>query len=327
MSDNDQVKFILLLMPGFSLLSLGGFLDKLRFSGDDEDYSRQIACSWKLISLTGDPVTASCGATLLPDGAIDASEISQNNCDYFVILGGNSPAREVRDAPFYRSFLAKIRNKKITIVSIDNAAFLLAACGMVKQSILVHWRHFNEFTETFPLKTPLTHKSVLEEDNIYSCPGGNAAIELATVLLEKRLGSQRALKGLSDMLVAGFTAPATATWSHTDLQTMPATVRAAMMIMRKNINGYLSTDEIARHSGMSRRQLDRCTLNATGFTAHQLYREMKLNYASWLMLRTTRTLAQIATDCGFTDASHLSRHFSRRAGMTPARWRQTNTLG
>lgn len=37
---NPQIKFVLLLMPGFSLLSVGGFLDKLRFSSDEEDYSR-----------------------------------------------------------------------------------------------------------------------------------------------------------------------------------------------------------------------------------------------------------------------------------------------
>lgn len=326
MPGQDPVKFILLLMPGFSLLSLGGFLDKLRFSGDDEDYSRQITCTWSLASLSGTQVVASCGAILLPDSSLDDLNISQKICDYFVIFGGNNPAKVITEAPLYRPALRKLRNKSITLVSVDNAAFLLAACDMVKKSILVHWRHANEFTEAFPSLTPVTDKNVHEETKMVSCPGGNATIELATLLLEKKLGSTRAMKGLSDMLVAGFAPPSSLTWNHADLQNMPATVRNAMIFMRKNINAYLSADDIADRCGLSRRQLDRCLFTETGLTTHQFYSEMKFNYACWLMLRTTRTLAQIAADCGFTDTSHFSRHFSRRTGTPPARWRQINRL-
>lgn len=326
MSDPKPVKFILLLMPGFSLLSLGGFLDKLRFSGDDEDYSRQIACTWTLTSLTGTQIAASCGAILLPDSAINDLNISQNTCDYLVIFGGNNPTKVINEAPLYRPTLRALRNKHITLVSVDNAAFLLAACVMVKKRILVHWRHADEFTEAFPSLTAVTDKNVHQEAEMYSCPGGSATIELATFLLEKKLGSTRAMKGLSDMLVAGFAPPSTLTWNHADLQNVPVMVRNAMIFMRKNINSHLSTDDIAEHCGLSRRQLDRCMFNETGLTTHQFYSEIKFNYACWLMLRTTRTLTQVAADCGFTDASHFSRHFSRRTGTTPARWRQVNSL-
>lgn len=326
MPANPPIKFILLLMPGFSLLSLGGFLDKLRFSGDDEDYSRQRDCTWILASLTGNPITASCGAILQPDRAIADLSISHQSCDYFVIFGGNSPAKVITDTPLYRPILRQIRQQKLTLVSVDNAAFLLAACDMVKNRILVHWRHYDEFVEAFPLIVPVTDKNVLEDDNIYSCPGGNATIELATLLLEKRLGNTKAIKGLSDMLVAGFAPPSTLPWGNADLQNMPAIVKKAMLLMRENISGHLSPNDIAHHCGLSRRQLDRCMLNETGSTTHQFYREMKLNYACWLMLRTTRTLTQIAADCGFTDTSHLSRHFVRKTGTTPARWRQEHRL-
>lgn len=324
MSAQRQVKFVLLLMPGFSLLSLGGFLDKLRFSGDDEDYSRQVNCHWTLTSLCHGPVTASCGVQLLPDRNVNSLQLSAESCNYFVIFGGNIPSAVLAEATRYQPLLKNVRNRNIPLVSIDNAAFLLAACGLAGQRILVHWRHYNEFTENFPQLTPVTDQNVLQQRQVYSCPGGNATIELATLLLEKILGSNRAYKGLSDMLVAGFPAPAAAGWHATDLQNSTAPVRAAIIIMRKNISGNLSAEDIARHSGLSRRQLDRCLINETGFTSRQLYSEMKLNYASWLMLRTSRSLQQIAAECGFTDASHFSRHFKRRTGSSPARWRHEN---
>ncbi len=167
-----KVKFTLLLMPGFSLLSLGGFLDKLRFSGDDEDYGRQLSCSWLLTALADGPVTASCGARLLPDKTHDELAFSKETCDYFVIFGGNRPASVLAEAPLYKPLLRHLRQRDIPLVSIDNAAFLLAASGFVKERILVHWRHYREFQEAFPFITPLTDKNVMEEDRVYSCPAG-----------------------------------------------------------------------------------------------------------------------------------------------------------
>ncbi|WP_426596197.1 hypothetical protein [Pectobacterium brasiliense] len=103
---NHQIKFVLLLMPGFSLLSVGGFLDKLRFSSDEEDYSRQVNCSWTLTTLDNQPVTASCGAVLVPDEAVSTRKIHAGNCDYFVIFGGNTPAKVMSDTASYLPFAA-----------------------------------------------------------------------------------------------------------------------------------------------------------------------------------------------------------------------------
>lgn len=321
-----KVKFILLLMPGFSLLSVGGFLDKLRFSGDDEDYGRQLSCSWIITALAEGPVAASCGAQLLPDKQPDELVLSKETCDYFVIFGGNRPENVLADTPLYKPLLRRLRQRDIPLVSIDNTAFLLAGAGIIKARILVHWRHYREFQEAFPFITPLTDKNVMEDDRIYSCPGGNAAIELAAFLLEKQLGRTRAIKGLSDMLVAGFAPPSTLTWQYPERQSAPPVVRNALKIMRQHIHGHLSADDIARYCGLSRRQLDRCLAHEIGLTVRQAYMEMKFDHACWLMLRTSRTLSQIATDSGFTDAAHLSRQFQLRTGTTPAKWRNTNAL-
>lgn len=200
--------------------------------------------------------------------------------------------------------LRQLRQRDIPLVSIDNAAFLLAGAGIVKERILVHWRHYREFQEVFPFLTPLTDKNVMEDDRIYSCPGGNAAIEL----------------------VAGFAPPSTLTWQYPERENTPPAVRRALKIMLQHINGHLSADEIASHCGLSRRQLDRCLAHETGLTVRQAYMEMKFDHACWLMLRTSRTLAQIATDSGFADAAHFSRQFRRRTGTTPAKWRSTHPL-
>ena len=323
---NPQVKFVLLLMPGFSLLSVGGFLDKLRFSSDEEDYSRQLTCSWTLTALDSHPVTASCGAVLIPDQAVSTRQIHAGNCDYFVIFGGNTPAKILSDTASYLPLLRHLRRSKIPLVSVDNAAFLLAETGFSGKRILVHWRHFDEFKARFPSITPVTDKNVMEEGNLYSCPGGSATIELAAFLLEKKLGRERAIKGLSDMLVGGFVPPSNPTWNSSELEAMPMAVRRALIIMRQSLASRLSSEEIAQRSGLSRRQLDRSLQKSIGRTIQQAYMDMKIAQACWLMLRTSRTLSQIATDTGFSDPSHLNRIFRLHLGLTPGKWRQENAF-
>ncbi|MDG0798991.1 GlxA family transcriptional regulator [Pectobacterium punjabense] len=323
---NPQVKFVLLLMPGFSLLSVGGFLDKLRFSSDEEDYSRQLTCSWTLTALDSHPVTASCGAVLIPDQAVSTRQIHAGNCDYFVIFGGNTPAKIVSDTASYLPLLRHLRRSKIPLVSVDNAAFLLAETGFSGKRILVHWRHFDEFKARFPSITPVTDKNVMEEGNLYSCPGGSATIELAAFLLEKKLGRERAIKGLSDMLVGGFVPPSNLTWNSSELEAMPMSVRRALIIMRQSLTSRLSSEEIAQRSGLSRRQLDRSLQKSIGRTIQQAYMDMKIAQACWLMLRTSRTLSQVATDTGFSDPSHLNRIFRLHLGLTPGKWRQENAF-
>lgn len=322
--DDTQIKFVLLLMPGFSLLSLGGFLDKLRFSSDEEDYGRKLSCTWTLTALSGDAITASCGVNIVPDMAISEINIIANNCDYFVIFGGNHPAKVLSDLDSYRSLLQGVFRRNISLVSVDNAAFLLAASGLISQRIIIHWRHFAEFSEQFRSIIPVTDRNVMEEGKIFSCPGGSATVELAIYLVERKLGRKKAIKGLSDMLVAGFASPSSLTWTQPELENTPAPIKKAIITMRKNVNGALRAEDIAQRSGMSRRQLDRSLVRVTGRTIQQLYLQIKINYACWLMLRTSRTLAQIAADTGFSDASHFSRIFRFHIGLPPARWRKVN---
>ena len=66
MAESPDLRFLLLPLPEFALLPFGGFLDKLRFSADDEDYSRQRYCAWTILGLQPGHVLSSSGAALRP---------------------------------------------------------------------------------------------------------------------------------------------------------------------------------------------------------------------------------------------------------------------
>lgn len=83
-----DVRFLLLPLPEFTLLPFGGFLDKLRFSVDDEDHSQQRFCSWRLLGLSADPVRSSSGVVVCVD--VTAEQVDFQAYDYLVVFGSRT---------------------------------------------------------------------------------------------------------------------------------------------------------------------------------------------------------------------------------------------
>ncbi|MFZ5893817.1 MAG: helix-turn-helix transcriptional regulator [Myxococcota bacterium] len=78
-------------------------------------------------------------------------------------------------------------------------------------------------------------------------------------------------------------------------------------------------DTLSRHTGMSRFQVVRVFKRRYGLPPHsyQLQRRLVLAQKS---LRDGMRPAQVAAEFGFVDQSHLTRHFKRLVGVTPAQY-------
>ena len=60
----------------------------------------------------------------------------------------------------------------------------------------------------------------------------------------------------------------------------------------------------------------------TGHTFGEFLLRQRISKAIDLMLYSSRSLTEIAVECGFFDQSHFIRHFKRNFGTTPLRYRQ-----
>ena len=58
-----------LLMKSFTLASVAGLVESLRFAADESFTSRQIFCRWEWMTCDNQPVTASCGLPVSPRSA------------------------------------------------------------------------------------------------------------------------------------------------------------------------------------------------------------------------------------------------------------------
>ena len=63
-----------------------------------------------------------------------------------------------------------------------------------------------------------------------------------------------------------------------------------------------------------------------GESPHSFVIRRRVELAAQCMLTTDAALSDIASRCGFADQAHLSKHFRRSVGQTPAAWRRVHRV-
>ena len=309
----------IILAPDFTLLPFAGFVEALRHAADEADRSRQIYCRWTWIGPELRPVRSSCGVEVVP------RETFGDPCafDYIVVVGGLLPSfRKIPEATI--AYLRRAAAAGVPLVGLCTGSFVLAEAGLLDgRRCAVHWRHRQDLVSLFPEAVPVSDETYVIDDRIITCPGGTAAIDLATELIIRHCGRARALKGLHDMVVdqhrAAHHVPRLA---YGDVASCgDPRVERAVALMEQNLSGPFAIAELALRLGTTTRQLDRAFARHVGAPPAAFWRDMRLAHARWLLLNTSRSVTQVAFECGFADAAHFARWFKRSYGELPYRFR------
>lgn len=99
----------------------------------------------------------------------------------------------------------------------------------------------------------------------------------------------------------------------------PAAVLRAVEEMRRRLAETVTLEELAAVAGQSPFHFARQFKTATGHPPHEYFIRLRVDRARELLRQRARewTISAIAQECGFSDQSHLSRHFKRVLGVTP----------
>lgn len=92
--------------------------------------------------------------------------------------------------------------------------------------------------------------------------------------------------------------------------------------IRQNLDKSFQLDDVARAAGLSPLVLKRSFRVMFGLTPWNFVIQCRLEQAKTLLAGTAMSLNEIAGQCGFAHASHLSRFFQRHYGATPGQYRR-----
>ncbi|OZI65041.1 GlxA family transcriptional regulator [Bordetella genomosp. 1] len=315
------LRLLLLPLPDFALLPFGAFIDKLRFSADDDDRSRQRHCRWSLLGLDDGPIASSSGVSVNLDLRADAVDFGAY--DYLVIFGSRSAEAARALAPRYAPLLRAARRHGLPLVSIDNGSFLLAQARLLDgYRVALHWRHVDEFRQAFPRIAVAPDALYCFDRDRISCAGGTAAIDMAVALLARHCGAARASKGLADMLVDGVRPLSHRLRSHGGAPQTNRYLARALTLMRETLRDAPTVDALARQCGVGRRHLDRLFQAEFGMSAHAFLQGMRMEIAHWRLLNSSHSVAAIADEIGLGNAGSLRRLYAQHYGCTPGEARR-----
>jgi AraC-like DNA-binding protein len=100
----------------------------------------------------------------------------------------------------------------------------------------------------------------------------------------------------------------------------PATARLVCEFLTENHAQAVSLADLAELTGLSPYGVHRAFARELGIPPHAYQTQVRITRAKAL-LREQFDIAEVAALTGFTDQSHLHRHFKRLVGVTPARFR------
>ena len=316
-ADTREIAF--LLMDDFPLLCLSGAIDTLRHANRFAGEKRYLTRTY---TVDGAPARASNLLEIAADRGLDPEAKPWR----LFVVGRHEPDRREDDKVL--AWLRRLNRRGVGLGGISAGAFVLASAGLLDDyACAVHWEDAGAFETLWP-EIDLTDNLYVIDRDRYTCAGGAATIDLFLRIVAEDLGPEKgpdiAAKAAEQMLLDRMR-------GAIDRQTSAALFRAkskssalavAIEAMEGAMDDPLSMQEIARASGLTRRQLHRLFREHTGRSPTDFYRDLRLRYARGLLRGTATKVIDVALAAGFGSHSHFSKVYREHFGVSPLKDRR-----
>jgi AraC-like DNA-binding protein len=102
-------------------------------------------------------------------------------------------------------------------------------------------------------------------------------------------------------------------------------VASIVEFIENNSHRIVSTLEVAEHFSISELSLNRKLHSALGTSPYELMLRIRIQNAAESLIKSEKTISQIAADHGFCDQSTFTQHFRKRIGLTPHQFRKRHS--
>jgi transcriptional regulator GlxA family with amidase domain len=314
-----------LLLPGFSLLSLGAASSVLSAANEVADEPLYRVSN---LSLHGGPVTAQCGAIVLTDRIV----LETGDYQALFILGDSQLPEEMfeqlREVLIRFTQLSDASSALGALGALGNGTLLLAEAGLLDgYRAAIDWQQVAQAVDRHPNVIFSTNVFEIDRDKL-TCGNGITAMDLLLNWLASLHGRQFVADIGSRLGIERIRA-------SEERQPMPseaqpgmssARLKEALELMEANLGEPLQTEDIARLVGISRRQLERLFRQHLDSLPARHYLEMRLKHAQRQIRHTSQSILQISLICGFSSAAHFSTAYRSFFGRTPREERSRLTM-
>jgi transcriptional regulator GlxA family with amidase domain len=308
-----------LMIDSFSLMSFAAAVEPLRAA--NAIVGSQLY-SWSIVAPSATGAVASSGARLSPDVILCDSTSDRRYFDDILVCAGGNPATFADETTF--SWLRRQARAGTRLGGVSGGTWVLARAGvMAGHRCTIHWEHVAAFREAFPEIDVRPTLFEIDRDRL-SCAGGIASLDLMHALIEADFGAELALR-VSEWFLQ------TSVRTGDDSQRMNAHARfnvhsaplvAALALLQRRYTETIDATSIARAVGISPRHLQRLFLSQLGTTLERYLFATRLDHARQLLRQSTLPVLEVAIASGFVSASHFSRLYKGRFGVSPRAERQ-----
>lgn len=299
-----------LLIPDYSLIAFSSALEPLRMA--NRMAGRELY-RWQVLTVDAQPVAASSGLHLVPDGALESAQ----DFDTLFVCGGVNVERAWD--PRLATTLRRLSRQGVALGALCTGSYLLARAQLLDgYRCTIHWENLASMREEFPRIVVSNELFEIDRDR-YTCSGGVAPLDLMLNLVQRDHGAALAV-AISEEFVCERIR------GRNDRQRVPLRLHLghsqpklleAVQLMEANIEEPMSLDELARHVALSRRQLERLFQRYLNCVPTRYYLELRLTRARQLLLQTAMSIVEVAFACGFVSAPHFSKCYRDYFGIAP----------
>ena len=310
-------EFVFALVPDYSFIAFSSAVEPLRMANRMRG---EPLYRWRIVSAGGLAVASSNGLVVQVDGDFGLVD----SADLVIVCAGEQVQRHVDKSCV--SWLRRLSQRRIPIGAICTGTYLLARADLLGgYRCTIHWENLASLREEFPDITVTSELFEIDGDR-YTCSGGVAPLDMMLNIIEAEHGGRLAVAVSEEFICERIR-------GKNDRQRIPLKHRLgtsqpklvdAISLMEANLEEPMSLDELSRHVGLSRRQLERLFQKHVHCVPTRYYLELRLARARQLLLQTTRPIVDIAFACGFVSAPHFSKCYRDHYGIPP---REERRLG
>ncbi|NSY41462.1 helix-turn-helix domain-containing protein [Leisingera sp. ANG59] len=299
----------LYVFSGFPMEEYALFAAALHDAGETCGSSLKV----DVLSSNGGFVQGSCSAAVQTRPLADALK----ELDYLVIFGGHKSS--VGSNQHFRAALQILRRKGCQVAAVGGAALTLAKAGVFESSsCAVHWQNRELFSGLMSALAPTDQVCAVNDGDWSSC-GKTGALDLALHLVADVYGTPVATR-LAQTFIHTRLSDARSTQNGEVLHAAlsgSGLVNKAIALFQDHLENPLPMAEVARILGSSPRRIERHFKQHCGTTPCSYYRQMRLDHARKLLLRTNMTLIEVAIAAGFSTCASFASAFQQIYGTTP----------